>query len=864
MKRQVKQFKKKRDQLISLFLKGKADNFVEAYSNLIDEYFRNTFEAKHTEIKTKNPYAIVSVGGYGRQEMCIGSDIDLVFLFKDKIDEKIEQIIEHIIYPLWDLKLDVAYSTHTIKDYLDLIKENYMEFTSALNARFICGQSSIYFEFMHEIRDSLIAKSKQKIINMLIKQGEERHKKYGDSSYLLEPHLKEGRGGLRDYHTMLWIAKLDYLINSAKDLEIYGYIPHKGYDILSKILSFLWKVRNCLHYICQRKNDRLYLGYQRRVARIIGIRRENGKRVAEVFLNELHSHMDMLKDMYVSFLIEHAYRGRYKRSEVKQPHIEGIEIRNGLLYFRSPEDILKEPALLIKIFEESQRIGIPLSAEAKAIVKDFLFLVDENFRRSPTILKSFEKILISPVKEFDVIEDMLYSGFLEKFIPPFKGIINRIQYDEYHIYPVDKHSICTVQKIKEFEKSQDPIYAKIYREIKNKNALLWAGLLHDIGKQYPKAEHSRKGALIAQKLLKELGYEERFIEEVKFLIENHLFLVKIATRRDINDEETALYCAKKIEDPERLKKLYLLSVADSMATGPAIWNDWTETLLRNLFLRVLNIMEKGEIASKTSLKIVEQKREWLSSQLKEEQKELIPFMSPRYLLYVPKEEIKRHVELYSRLNNKTLVWKIEKNSEPDIRIVTICALDQPGLFSKIAGVLTLNQIDILEAQVYTWRNNIAMDIIKVRPPLDRVLEEERWDKVAKELKDVLEGKLNIEEAIEKKSVFYKPRIRAFSKKAKKVVIDNESSSFFTIIEVHAFDFMGLLYRITNAIFKCGLNIWVAKVATKVDQVVDIFYVRDFDGQKVNEPDYLEKIKKEIKKAIQEERYEKSRSYYKAI
>ncbi|RLB11383.1 MAG: [protein-PII] uridylyltransferase [Deltaproteobacteria bacterium] len=864
MKKQLKQFKKKRRQLISSFLNGKVDNFVEAYSDLVDDYFRNVFEAKHAEIRTKNPYAIVAVGGYGRKEMCIGSDIDLVFLFKDKIDEKIEQVIEHIVYPLWDLKLDVAYSTHTIKDYLDLIKENYMEFTSALDARFVCGQSSIFFEFMHEIRDSLIAKSKEQIIKMLIKKGEERHKKYGDSSYLLEPHIKGGKGGLRDYHTMLWIAKLDYLITSAKDLEIYGYIPHKGYDILSKILSFLWKVRNSLHYICQRRNDRLYLEYQRRVAKIIGIRRENGKRVAEVFLNKLHSHMDMLKDMYVSFLIEHAYKGKHRRSEDKQLYTESIEVRNGLLYFRSSEDIIRNPALLIKIFEESQRLGIPLSAEAKAIVKDFLFLVDKNFRSSPAILKSFEKILISPVKEFDVMEDMLHSGFLERFLPPFKGIINRIQYDEYHIYPVDKHCLCTVQKIKEFEKSQDSIYAKIYKEIKHKKQLLWAGLLHDIGKQSPRADHSKKGALIAEKLLKELGYEDRFIEEVKFLIENHLFLVKIATRRDINDEETALYCAKKIEDIERLKKLYLLSVADSMSTGAAIWNDWTETLLKNLFLKVLNVMEKGEIASKASLKIIEQKRKWLASQLKEDQKELIPFMSPRYMLYVSEQDIKKHVELYSKLNNKTFVWAIEKNSAPDIRIITVCAHDQPGLFSKIAGILTLNQIDILEAQVYTWRNNIAMDIIKVRPPLDRLLEEERWHKVEQELKDALEGRLDIEKAINKKSSIYRPRIRAFSKKTKKVIIDNKSSSFFTIIEVHAPDFMGLLYKITNAIFKCGLNIWVAKVATKVDQVVDIFYVRDFDGQKVNDPEYLEKIKKEIKKAIKEERYEKSRSYYKAL
>ena len=843
MRQEVKRFKKERKRLISEFLKGDHGNFIELYADLIDDYFRSVFEKN----KINSPCAIVAVGGYGRKEMCICSDIDVVFLFKDSIDEHAEELIKEIIYPLWDLKLEVSCLTRTIKDYLELIKENYKEFTSALDIRFICGQSQIYFEFMEELR-RLFKRSKDKIISQILDHSEKRHEKYGDSSYLLEPHLKEGRGGLRDYHTMLWIAKLNSSITSPKELEIYGYMPHTGYDNLLKILDFLWKVRNFLHYVSKKKNDRLYLEYQKRVTRLMGISREDGKKAVEVFLNRLHANMDMLKDMYISFLIEHTNKKRLKK-ETKTT-VEGLEIYKGLLYFKSSEEIVKNPALLMKIFEESQRLGIPLSLEAKTIVKEFNFMIDESFRRSPEVLRSFERILMMD-SEYNVMEDMIYCGLLEKFIPPFKGIINKIQYDKYHIYPVDKHSIITVQKIKKLGKSSDPLYSKVYKEIRDKKSLLWAALLHDIGKQHSTVNHSKKGALIAEKFLKSLGYEQKIVEEVKFLIENHLFLVKTATRRDINDEETAIYCARKIMKPERLKKLYVLSVADSMATGPAIWNDWTESLLKELFLKVLNIMEKGELASKKSIKIIEEKRQWLISNLddKEVIERLLPFMSPRYMLYVSKEDIKQHIELYKKLNDKEFVWEIIKNSAPDIRIITLCASDRPGLFSKIAGVLTLNNIDILEAQVYTWRNNIAMDIIKVRPPIDRILEQERWNKVKEDLEDALKGKLNIEDLINKQAYYYRPRIKALSKKAEKVIIDNKSSSFFTIIEVHAPDFMGLLYKITNAIFRCGLNIWVAKVATKVDQVVDIFYVRDFDGQKVLEQDYLEKIEQEIKKAI---------------
>jgi [protein-PII] uridylyltransferase len=334
-----------------------------------------------------------------------------------------------------------------------------------------------------------------------------------------------------------------------------------------------------------------------------------------------------------------------------------------------------------------------------------------------------------------------------------------------------------------------------------------------------------------------------------------LFLIKTASRRDLNDEGTAITCARKIKDIERLIMLYLLTVSDSISTGPKAWNEWTSALLRNLFLTVLNILKKGELATGEAVETVNKKKEEIllsASSLQEKQKleQFFEVMSPRYLLYASAQDILEHIRLYKELGNTDFVWKVTRTLDSNTRVVTICAIDRPGLFSKISGVFTLNSIDILDTQAYTWRNNIALDIFKVKPPLDQIFETERWDKAEANLKSALAGELNLTEALkEKMSAYQSLRPRA-SKRPNRIVIDNEGSSFFTIIEVFANDFPGLLFSITDALFRCGLDVWVSKISTKVDQVVDVFYVRDFDGQKVDAPDRVLAIKKVLSDVLQ--------------
>ena len=844
--------------LISSFLQGKEPAFIERHAHALDDYFRDSFGQSIIGPKmgmARNPYAIIALGGYGRTEQCIHSDVDLLFLFKKRVPDEAEGLIREVVYPLWDIGLEIGHATRSIKECMSLAANDIEVLTSLLDARFICGASLLYSEMMEQLRNRIVSKNSKKIIAQLVKANQGRHAHYGDSAYLLEPNLKEGQGGIRDYHTMLWIARVQSDLTEPRGLEYFGYLTHGGFEALSETLAFLWQVRNHLHHLAGRKCDRLHFEYQTRLAGLMDFHRENGQQPVEKFLGKLHGRMESLKQQYQIFVREQGYektKGR-KRKTPKETDIDGLWVNHGALHFISSEEILRDPGLLMKIFLEGIRLKIPLSAEARQLVKEFAYLVDDDFRSSALIAKLFENILLSPEPMTDVLQEMLDTGLLAQYIPQFRSIINMVQYDEYHLYPVDKHSLLTVKEVKDF-RTQDgiekaPLCHTLYKELRNKRILLWAALLHDIGKGEPGKGHSKRGAAIVGTLLERFDFRPKEIETISFLIEEHLLLPKTATRRDINDQETAIFCARSIKEISRLKMLYLLSVADSISTGPKAWNTWTSSLMRSLFLKTLRIMEGGELATNKAIRTVERKKEDLLSssntpQAKKELETHLMVMSPRYLLYVPAADILEHIKLYEGLGDDSVVWKVTGNSEPDTRIVTVCAVDQPGLFSKIAGTFTLNSLDILDSQIYTWRNNIALDIFRVKAPADRLFEDERWARAQEHLKSALSGRLDLAAALRQKMNDYRsgPHL---TQMPNQVVIDNESSSFFTLIEVFTYDFPGLLFGLTDALFRCGLDIWVAKIATKVDQVVDIFYVRDFDGQKVD-TDHQEI---EIKEAI---------------
>ncbi|MFW5988676.1 MAG: [protein-PII] uridylyltransferase [Desulfosudaceae bacterium] len=848
----------------AFFEKRTVPSFMKRHTALLDQYFINSFANSHIGPRLgfhKNPYAIIALGGYGRQEQCLHSDIDILVLFEKTVPAEAEGIIREMLYPLWDLGFEVGHATRSVKESLKLAAEDLDVMTALLDARFLCGMSTLYSRLRERLHRALSGSRAEKAMVGLIDKNHQRHLRFGDSSYLLEPNLKDGQGGLRDYHTLLWVARIKSRLTTPRDLEYYGYLSHDEYQRLQTALGFIWKVRNHLHHLVGRKFDQLYLEHQQAVADRLNFKKTRGQLAVERFLGKLHAEMEFIKQTNLVFVAE---AGSFRKSaprrkdNVRTTKVAGLKVADRLIEFDAPEMIPGSPDLLLKIFRESARRQMALSWEARRIVREFANLVNKAYRSRPQNVEIFEQILATPAEPFNALNQMLQTGLLVRFVPPLKSIINRIQFDGYHRYPVDRHSLRTVRIMKTFTPAEgsSSLLADLYRETgRHKTELLWAALLHDIGKGQAGPGHARRGALIAGRFLKTLNYPPERIETIMFLIEHHLFLIKVATRRDGNDEETAIHCARTIKSAPRLKMLYLLTAADSMTTGPKAWNDWTAELLRHLFFKVLHVLEKGELASDEAVATVEKKKAAVlaSAASRQEESRLADHLinlSPRYLLSVDDRSIINHLDLAGQLGHQPFAWQVAPGRNHRTRMVTVCAPDRPGLFSRIAAVFALNGLDVLEAEIHTWKNDIALDIFTVRPPADPIYEEERWQKVAADLALALENKSDPTTAVTTMPG-RAGRPACYAERPPRVVIDNETSGFFTIIEVFSHNCPGLLFYITDTLFRHHLDIRVAKNGTKVDQVVDVFYVRDREGRKLDDPDRIETLRSTIVRTLTE-------------
>lgn len=859
----------KQREMMSRFFLDDSPGFMENHTRLLDDYFRESFENSMIGPDMgidKNPYAIIALGGYGRQEQCVHSDVDILFLFKKELPRKAEALIREIIYPLWDIGLDIGHATRSLKDCINLASKDFEVLMSLLDARFICGMSPLYSEMVERVREKIVFRRAGKIADWLTEANRERHRVFGDSAYLLEPNLKEGRGGLRDYHALLWLSRVRFNLETPRDLEYHGYLSHAEFQDFEKALAFVWKVRSGLHILVRRKYDQLHFAHQVELAERFGYRQGSRRHAVEEFLGALHSHMDAIQQTHLLFFQEAGTprkRFRFNRKPAVAPLAAGVEVRKQSVAFASVKTVMDTPECLVRIFEESVRTGLPLDREARRLIREFRHRMDERVIRMPQAVRALEQVLLQPSSGgHDVLEEMHTTGMLLQFVPELKTVANQIEYDTYHVYPVDRHLLKTVAAVSRLGLPDDegrdafgpPVDRDLCRtlmeEIPDHRPLVWAALLHDLGKGEAGLAHPEAGERISRSVLARLDYPREMIDTVAFLVRCHQLLPHTATRRDIDNEETALLLAREIGDVQRLKMLYLLSVADLKATGPKAWNEWTAILMRGLFLKVRRLLSSSETVSGDAVRAVREKSFEVmalmpSSRDRSDAETLMGVMSSRYLLSTPASEIQAHVDLFRGLGEKPFVWKIDKMPESDTRKVVVLGRDVPGFFSNIAGVLALNRIDVLEAQIHTWRNSTALCIFTVTPPPDPLFEDDRWHRAAQELSAVISGKLDIRQALGENGPSMPAAAACPLDAPDRVHVDNAASGGFTIIEVHTRDTPGLLYRLTRALFQCGLDIWSAQIATRSDQVVDVFYVRDFDGRKIASVEEIDRVRARI-------------------
>lgn len=849
--------------LVALFRAGQETGaFHERHAAIVDQYFRRSLEesaARRRLFKHRSSFSFVAVGGYGRSELCVRSDIDLLVLFASRVPDGAKSLVQETLFPLWDIGFDLGYAVRTVKDCVTLARKDFEVLTSLLDARFIGGDSPVFLRMVESIEDKVLARRRDHFTRWLRDTDIVRMENFGDASQLLEPDLKKGIGGLRDVHHMMWLGRARHGIRSLRELETSGRLSHAELEDLEKAVTRIRCVRNHLHDLSGRKNDRLTFEYQPEIARRLAYSDHPGVPAVEKFLGDLHAAMATVKSL--RGVVSRAFLEPSERRSGKLPLNEsshGFVLRHQEIHFPSATAVLENPLLLLRIFEEGAQTGMALSLEAQRLVREFLPLVDASYRHSNEVGKGLCRILASD-NAADTLDQMFETRFLDALIPEFGEIRDRVQFDTYHLFPVGRHSLETVRALKEVARQKEILLSSMNLELQDPAALLLAALFHDIGKTG--VNHAQRGEALVSRLLGRIHLEDDRIENAAFLVRHHLLLLETATRRDLADEKIVVQCARIIGTPDRLKMLYLLSWADARATGPRAWSEWIANLVQELFFKVLHILDQGELATPDASNVAQKAWEDVHRRMAERMpqealEEAFEAMSSRYILNTPPADMARHLELlgrYSRRGEATQraasIMDARQDEAGGCWELTFLARDRPGLFSMIAGVLALNRINILSSDIYTWRDRTVVDVFRVEDPGTGRVPEEVWKKVEGDLEKALEGKLFLAERLDRKagpSVLHRP---GRPKRLPKVRVDNEVSDFFTLIEVFADDRLGLLYEITRELTALGLDIRIARISTKGDQVADIFYVRDGEGQRVEEVQEIEAIQKALQRRL---------------
>lgn len=839
-----------------------AEASVRAYAGCLDRILRVLFRLAHQDVcaadQRPGPLVLVALGGYGRGELHPGSDLDLMLIHEGEVTPYVQRMAQELLYTLWDLGLRVGHACRSLADCLALARTDLPSRTSMQAARLLAGDRRLFARLQRTLRREVYRKDFPEFLRQTLAERDERYRKHGATVYLQEPNVKESAGGLRDVHTALWLAYTKFGARTLRELAERGLLSARERAATEHALDFLWRVRNELHFLAGTRQDVLERRLQARIAERLGYTTDETRLAVEKFMRDYYRHAGTVYRIS-SRLIARCQEGLARRLTVG-PRGRGaaladdLVVYGGRLHLAEPGALHKDPARILRVFWHAQQLGCDLDVELERALEEAApLLEDERWRASPELRQVFLAILRSWGRVASTLRRMHDTGVLGAYLPEFGALTCLVQYDHYHRYTVDQHSLLAVEVLEGLGSGRgrdgDEL-ARIVAELDRPELLMMGLLLHDIGKAHGHG-HVAKGVPLIRALTRRLNLDPEDAATVEFLVEHHLLLSHVAERRDIDDPKTVEQLAAQVRHPAWLTMLYLLTCADIRAVGPGVWTPWRGALLRELYARTrLRLTGRPPKPPRRAAVVHRVVQALADPAVAPVASAHLHGMSDRYVRTTSPERVAAHLRLLERLREEPVAVDLFHYPDLGVSDLVVVTPDVRGLFAVIAGTLAAHDVNILAAEIETRADGIAVDTFHVNDAGgEAILDERRWEAVTAALRRAIRGEVSVEALFAAR-----PRRLAVAVPggAVRVTVDNSLSDTRTVVEVRAPDRLGLLYRITRALARAGCNITTAKIATELDLALDTFYVTDADGRRLEAPERIAALREAIERALAEE------------
>ncbi|MBF0624959.1 MAG: [protein-PII] uridylyltransferase [Magnetococcales bacterium] len=796
-------------------------------------------ESRRRRKTTTEQFCLVATGGYGRGELSPYSDIDLLFLLPDDTHPKFAVQVEQMLYFMWDLGLEVGHAVRNVQECVDLARQELQILTSLLESRFLAGNKQLFKRYQTTLFEKVLLDDPAAFQRAKLVEQRQRHERFGNSMFYLEPNLKENPGGLRDIHTFVWISKYRYRVKRMKDLVTMKIITEEEYRTFIQCREFLHRVRNALHFRVGRKDDRLTFQNQLEIARELGYKDRENMRGVEQFMRRYYRVVKQVGNL-TQILLQKYQEEQYDVTEGEHELLEDVfHLVGDKVAVTHDEAFQENPVRLMRLFEVATIYQKSIHPDTMRLVTRNLCLVNRAFRTDPDVCRIFLELLSGRMSVGWVLREMNACQFLGRFIPEFGRIIGQSQHDLFHVYTVDEHTLMAVEALRHIRsghlQEEMPISTELMRKMRNPVVLYLAVLFHDIAKGRG-GRHEIQGAALAFQIASRLGLPEWEIQQVVWLVENHLIFSRTAFRRDINDPQTVIQFSRMVGNTTNLDLLLLLTVADIRAVGPGVWNQWKASLLRRLYLLSTEYLNRGLFPADELARQATQKKaavlELLGPYFPEEAvQQYLDRFYPDYFAGHDAEDIAEHFSALSGRFDQPLAVALLPNPHADSTTLLIHTPDHPGLFAEISGALATQSANILFANGTTTRDGVALDIFVIQDVREQAIKgEKQLARIEEALREVLSGKKRLERLLPE-SRTHVSRYSAFHIEPA-IEWDNDFSESHTVLEITALDRLGLLYAISREIQENQVQISTAKIATYGERAVDVFYLKDIFGLKL--------------------------------